>query len=100
MSHECFYCGSELDHEDTWGVGAHWVRDNNPEGEIYRCPNHDGFENEEEAIDYMVELGGTIMMEEFGWSSWKDIVCDSNTHHVSGMFYTDRSGSLKEGYPC
>jgi hypothetical protein len=31
---------------------------------------------------------------------WREIVCDSSCHHVSGSFYTDESGELHEGYPC
>lgn len=48
----------------------------------------------------MTELGGKVMMSEFGWESWEDVACDSSWCYVSGMFYTDRSGELKEGYPC
>jgi DNA-directed RNA polymerase subunit RPC12/RpoP len=52
MSYECIHCGAELVYEDTWGVGAYWVRDNNPEGDIFRCPNHQGFEDEDSAFEY------------------------------------------------
>lgn len=100
MGHKCIYCGAHLVYEDTCGVGPYWRHDNNPEGEVYQCPNHEGFDTEEAAWEYMTELGGKVMMSEFGWESWEDVVCDSSCHHVSGMFYTDRSGELKEGYPC
>ncbi|CAM0064338.1 hypothetical protein VPHK406_0232 [Vibrio phage K406] len=99
MSHECPYCNAELVYEDTWGVGAHWIRDNNPEGEIYRCPNHEGFEEEEEAVTYLKQEDqyDAFFTSHF---SWDEVMCESNIHNVSGMFYTDRSGDLKEGYPC
>lgn len=95
MSYECIYCGAELVHEDTWGVGPYWRHDNDPEGEIYRCPNHNGFDTEEAAWKYVVDFGADPYE-----GSWEDIACDSGCHHVSGMFYTDQSGELKEGYPC
>lgn len=99
MSYECSYCNSELEHHDTWGVGVYWMRENKPEGEIFKCPNAEGFEDEETAIEYLKQEGGYDEMF-IKHCSWEDIVCESNCHHVSGSFYTDRSGDLKEGYPC
>ncbi len=43
-----------LVYEDTYGQGAHWVRDNKPTGNIYRCPNSGGFSEEAEAINYLL----------------------------------------------
>ncbi|AUR89261.1 hypothetical protein NVP1121O_233 [Vibrio phage 1.121.O._10N.286.46.C4] len=102
MSHECIYCGAELTYEDTFGVGAHWIRDNTPAGYIYRCPNHEGFSEESEGRDYLAELGGEVMLPWFGWESWQDVVCDSSVHNVSGYFYVyvGEENNLKEGYPC
>jgi len=39
-------------------------------------------------------------LEELGVSSWDEVTCNSSMHFVSGSFYTDQSGDLKEGYPC
>lgn len=49
---ECQYCNAELIYDCEWGVG-HWYRENNPEGEIYKCPNSQGFEEVQEALDYV-----------------------------------------------
>lgn len=38
--------------------------------------------------------------EEKEAESWRDIVCDSANHNVSGSFYTDKYNNLYEGYPC
>lgn len=99
MSYECVYCGSELVYEDTWGVVPYWKQDNKSEGDIFRCPNHEGFEDKDEAINYLKQQG---QYDEFFLSNftWEDVVCESNCHYVSGMFYTDRNEDLHEGYPC
>lgn len=99
MSHECPYCNAELVYEDTWGVGAYWIQDNNPEGDIYRCPNHGGFDEEECAIEYLKKGKSYCNFFECNFT-WEDVCCESWNHNVSGTFYTDRSGELKEGYPC
>lgn len=72
-SHECPYCGSELEHEDVFGRLAGFG-DGKINGDIYRCPK--GREQSEE--------------------------CESSCFHVAGSFYAYRHGdtSLKEGYPC
>ncbi len=98
MSHECPYCNAELVYDCEWGVGAHWIRENNPEGEIYRCPNHEGFDDCESAVNWYVEYYDNYPSSEF--EDWTGISCESISHNVSGMFYTDRSGDLKDGYPC
>ena len=81
MDHECIYCGAELQYEDTWGVGAYWQQDNNPEGEIYRCPNHDGFEEEQEVVDYLKQENqyDAFFTKHF---SWDEVMCESNIHNV------------------
>ncbi|CAH9014760.1 conserved hypothetical protein [Vibrio phage 501E54-1] len=98
MSYECIYCGAELEHHDTWGIGAYWQRENKPEGEVYRCPNHEGFEDCESAVNWYIGYYDEHPDQQL--EDWTQISCESITHHVSGMFYTDRSGDLKEGYPC
>lgn len=106
MSHECWYCGAELIYDCEWGVGAYWIRENNPEGEIYKCPNHEQFEDEEAAFNYWNDNVKDVHSDwegfENGWNPelWDTFGCESDCHHVSGSFYTDRSEELKEGYPC
>ncbi len=90
---DCPFCGAELEYEDTWFNGL--PRDGDKQGEIYRCPNHEGFQSEEEARAYNEENDS-----EFKDDWWEEIVCYSATHHVSGSFYTDKNGNLHNGYPC
>lgn len=58
-------------------------------GDIYKCPNHEGFATPEEAQAYEPEA-----------KDWQEVVCHSAVHYVSGSFYTDRAGNLHDGYPC
>jgi hypothetical protein len=77
---ECPYCGAELNCIDYYGKTKYadhyyiypqsWIE---KEGDIFKCPNSDGFEDCEEC-------------------------CDSNM--FNGHFYTDRNDNLHEGYPC
>lgn len=90
---ECTYCEAELNQEDTWWLGIPGKGEY--QGEILRCPNHEGFESEEEAREYDDGTSEDGYIED-----WEEIVCDSATHHVSGSFYTDKQGGLHEGYPC
>jgi hypothetical protein len=70
---ECPYCGSPLDHYDSFGRLAGFG-DGKILGDIYRCPK--GQEESEE--------------------------CESSTFAVAGSFYTFREGNdnLHDGYPC
>lgn len=98
MSHECEYCGVELTSVDSWGIG-YWYRDGNPEGEILQCPNHEGFDTEEEARTYLTSVDALDSFWEKHFDC-EDVMCESNCHSVSGMYYTDRNGELHQGYPC
>ena len=103
MSIECPYCGAELIYEDTYGIGNQSAQEKygygwNKLGTIYRCPNHEGFENEEGAIEYMNKNDATF--ESWSVGCWEEIVCESSCHRVSGSFYDDDRGNLHEGYPC
>lgn len=89
---ECPHCGAELVQEDTWFLGL--PRDGNKQGEIYRCPNHEGFDTVEEARAYDKEN------EQDNPEDWEEITCTSACHHVSGSFYTDNNDNLHHGYPC
>tara|TARA_Y100001956_G_scaffold48961_1_gene47609 strand:- start:6963 stop:7280 length:318 start_codon:yes stop_codon:yes gene_type:complete len=105
MSYECPYCESELTQVDTWGVGL-WWHGGKPEGEIYKCPNHEQFETPEDAFLYWDNNVKDVHSDwegfEDGWNEelWDTFGCESNCHYVSGSFYTDRNGELHEGYPC
>ena len=92
---ECPYCGSELEWEDSYGTKEYIIYgdENYKSGDIYSCPNHYGFNNKEDAIEYALK-------SDIIYDDWQDIVCDSNMHNVSGSFYTDKQGDLHEGYPC
>lgn len=92
---ECTYCGAELEQEDTWWLGIPGKGEY--QGEILRCPNHEGFKTEAEAIEYISDDVTTDIKE---MEDWHEICCDSSIHFVSGGFYTDKQGNLHEGYPC
>jgi hypothetical protein len=90
----CEHCGAELVYSDSYGrfQGGQMT---DKAGDIYRCPNHEGFSSEEEARAYEAEGGdGEVTVD------WTEITCHSSVHHVSGSYYTDRAGRLHPGYPC
>lgn len=93
----CPYCDSELNYEDCYGyLASH--QSGEILGDIYRCPNNEGFQSEEEANNYLNKIGETL--ENLGLSSWEELTCESYKHHVSGSFYTDKKDNLFNGYPC
>lgn len=93
---ECPICGAELEHVDSYGfLAAH--QSGVVLGEIYRCPNHEGFSSFEEAEQYIFD--NKIDMDEYGFETWMVVVCDSSCNSVSGYFYTSYN-ELREGYPC
>lgn len=67
-------------------------------GHIFRCPNHQGFDSEKEAMSYLDDIGETLTS--LGVNSWEDVCCDSCCHRVSGSFCSDRQDNLHNGYPC
>ena len=107
---ECPYCGAELICEDSYGRGMresfygtagngiHYPSTYEHLGDIYSCPHHEGFESEEEALEYLKTTNETL--ESLGIESWEEVCCDSCCHSVSGSFYTDSRDELHEGYPC
>lgn len=83
---ECPYCGAELMYNDYYGTGLqeyyygtagngiYYPSTFKKIGDIYKCPNSDGFEEDDTEC------------------------CKSNI--FNGYFYTDLNGNLHEGYPC
>ena len=84
---ECPECGAELNQVDSWGLFA-THQSGEKFGDIFLCPNREGFDSEEEAREHSPDAEG----------DWEEIVCLSAVHN--GYFYTDKSGTLHEGYPC
>jgi len=95
---ECTYCNVELIHEDVYGKYLNDPQYCEIHGQIYRCPNANGFDTKEEVDEYLQTTEQTL--KDFDCDSWEELVCDSATHHVEGSFYTDRQDNLYEGYPC
>lgn len=84
---QCPECHVELNQIDEYGYFcAH--QSGEKLGDIFQCPNINGFESEKTARKYNPEFEG----------DWREILCESTVHN--GHFYTDKSGNLKEGYPC
>lgn len=93
----CPFCKSDLIDEGAWGqLALH--QSGEVFGHVYKCPNHEGFDSEELAEEFLEREGRTL--EDLGVSSWDEVTCDSAMHSVSGSFYTDQSGDLQNGYPC
>lgn len=98
---QCPYCEAELRYVDyyysgrpesfygTAGNGIHYPSTMQKLGDIYQCPNHEGFDDLDEAQTYKETIDSDLDVE--------DIVCDSNGRN--GFFYTS-NGNLQEGYPC
>ena len=102
---KCIYCGEELEYEDSYGNKEYIIYgyENGKMGDIYKCPNHEGFKTLEEAMVY-ANTETNQDFEEYlskqGWSSWEDVSCESTCHNVSGSFHTNKYDDLMEGYPC
>ena len=97
---ECPYCGVEMNCSDYYGKTKHsehyWIYPHSwieKEGDIYKCPNCEGFEEKDQAIEYAKDNN-----IEYNEDEWEYIVCESGI--FNGYFYTDRNGNLHEGYPC
>lgn len=97
-SMECLYCGAELECTDYYGkmkYAEHYYTypqsQIEKEGDIYKCPNSEGFETKEDAIRYAKE-------NNIEYNDWEDICCNSGC--FNGNFYTDKQENLYEGYPC
>lgn len=102
---ECIYCGEALIQEDSYGNRDYicYGDINGKAGDIYKCPNNEGFKNVNDTMEY-IDANSIDELEEYLRSNcletWEEIVCESSCHRVSGSFYTDRKDNLHEGYPC
>ena len=100
---ECPYCGAELNCTDTYGRTVYadhyyiypqsWIE---KQGDIYECPNSEGFETKRESEAYLHYIKETL--ESLGVQFLEEVVCDSAINN--GHFYTDSRDDLHEGYPC
>ena len=95
---ECPYCGAELIQSDIYGKTKYsehyWIHPRSwieRTGDIYYCPNREGFDELEESLEYANKNDVT-------YESSEDIVCESGV--FNGFFYTDKNDNLHEGYPC
>src|ERR1017187_8897416 len=86
---ECTYCGAELEDQGPWGYLA-LHQSGEVLGRVYKCPNSEGFQSDDEAKMYIGEYKTPL----------EDAVCESGLHRVSGCFYTDKNDNLHTGYPC
>ena len=112
---ECPYCGAELELEDSYGTKEYIIYGDEKykSGDIYRCPNAEGFDKIEDAIQYILNYYGESnadferskilrdkYFEEFGINDLTEVCCESNCSNVCGSFYTTKSDELIMGYPC
>lgn len=101
---ECPYCGKELEWEDSYGNKDYIIYgdEKGKSGDIYRCPNHEGFDSLEDVLEYID--GNENDLEEYckdhGILGWDEVTCESCCNSVSGSFYTDKQDNLYDGYPC
>ena len=96
---ECPNCGCELHFSSSFGNRDYIVYgdQSGKVGEIFECPNHDGFEDDpNEAQKYLEKRGETL--ESLGLTSIEEVVCENG--QGGRHYYTDKSGYLHEGYPC
>lgn len=95
---ECPYCDAELVYHDYYGKRDHNTLSGiRRTGDIFKCPNHEGFDTQEEAEEYALNAGYATG-EDLNKEGWEEIVCDSAI--FNGCFYTDANDNLREGYPC
>ncbi|PGT89906.1 hypothetical protein [Bacillus thuringiensis] len=94
---ECPCCGAELEYHEYYYRGIAGTESFEKLGDIFKCPNFEGFEDQEEAKAY-VESNNIEIGEEKDFETLEEVTCESATH--GGFFYEDPSGDLQEGYPC
>lgn len=110
---ECPYCGAELICTDHYGTGRqesyygtasnglYYPSTYQKQGDIYKCPHSEGFEDIELVKEYLGlktddELEEYMTLENI--KDWEDIACESV--YCNGNFHTDNQDNFYEGYPC
>ncbi|KLA04837.1 hypothetical protein B4086_5795 [Bacillus cereus] len=94
---ECPHCGAELEYASYWYRGIYGTETYHKLGDIYKCPNFEGFEDKEEAKAY-VETNNLEVGEGKEVETIDEVSCESFS--FNGFFYTDEQDNLHEGYPC
>lgn len=94
---ECPCCGAELEYHDYYYRGMQGTESFEKLGDIFKCPNSEGFEETEESQAY-VESNNLEIGEGKDFETLEEVCCDSANH--SGFFYEDYSEDLQDGYPC
>lgn len=92
---KCPYCGAELVYSDWYFRGNYSSGNYEKLGDIFHCPNREGFEYIEEAKDY---VNYAELKEGVDYDNLEELCCNSD--NFNGTFYTDTQGNLHEGYPC
>lgn len=94
---ECPHCGVELEYHDYYYRGIYGTETYEKLGDIYKCHNFEGFEDEEDAKEY-VESNNLEVGEGKDFETLEEVCCQSAER--DGNFYTDKQDELHEGYPC
>lgn len=94
---ECPHCGAELEYISFYYKGNMAAGCYEKLGDIYKCPNWQGFEDKEDAKAY-VEENNLEIGEEKDFETFEEVCCKSS--EWNGDFYTDTQDELYEGYPC
>lgn len=95
----CPYCGEELIQEDSFGI-LEYIRGNDKNGkrgDIYFCPNREGFTDKESADEYLKSIDETY--ESIGITDFDELKCENSKGN--GFYYCYvNSDEIREGYPC
>ncbi|MEH7186512.1 hypothetical protein [Bacillus toyonensis] len=94
---ECPHCGAELEYNSFYYRGNMAAGDYEKLGDIYKCSNYQGFEDEEDAKEY-AESNNIEIGEGKDFETLEEVCCQSA--EWDGNFYTDMHDELYEGYPC
>ncbi|MGF2714283.1 hypothetical protein ACQUY5_18665 [Bacillus cereus] len=95
---ECPYCGGSLDYNTTWYTGLYGREDYHERGIVYKCPNWQKFNDEEERQAY-IEKNKIQVGKDQEFESVEEVICKSH-NECNGDFYTDGSAELIQGNPC
>lgn len=94
---ECPHCRVELNYHSFYYKGNMAAGDYKKIGDIYGCPNSEGFEDVETAKEY-AEKNNIGFGEGKEFATIEEVCCKSG--EWNGHFYTEETGELSEGYPC